>query len=262
MLHAVKELKKCGIRATDGDIGHVKDVFFDDERWAARYLVVDTGGWLPGRQVLISPFAVGRLIPQDEVLTVSVTKAQVERSPDVDTHQPVSRQYESAYARYYGYPLYWGGAGMWGTASYPAHGHVPVAPATHTRADPFIEGNEPALEALGEISTEDIHLRSCNDVTGYHIDAIDGEIGHIADFLVEDESWAIRYLVIDTSNWWFGNKVLVSPLWVDAVSWADSKAAVNLTRDAIRNAPPYDADSVLDREEEERLHQHYGRKMY
>ena len=260
MLHAVKDLKQLGIRATDGDIGKVTDVYFDDERWGVRYLVVDTGSWLPGRQVLISPFAVNRIVGEDKVLTVSATKQQIEGSPDVNTHQPISRQYEAAYSRYYGYPFYWGGAGMWGTVGVP-QGHLRVPPGNLTQPDPFIESDGPTLETLEAINPADAHLRSSNNVRGYHIDALDGDIGHVDDFLVDDESWAVRYLIIDTSNWWFGNKVLVSPDWVDAVSWADSKAVVSLTRDAIRNAPAYDPDTLIERDQEIRLHEHYGRKM-
>lgn len=258
MLQPVKVLKKCGIRASDGDIGRVVDVFFDDQQWTVRYLVVDTGTWLPGRHVLISPFAIGRLVPDADVLTVPLTRRQVQESPDLETHQPVSRQYEEAYARYYGYPFYWGGSAMWGTASYPAQGHVPVPPPDRSQPEPVIAEERPVLEAIGAMNPEDVHLRSCNDAEGYHIDASDGEIGHVEDFLVDDESWEIRYLVVDTSNWWFGNKVLISPKWVEAVSWADSKAVVNLTREAIRNAPAYDPDNLPGAEEHERLHRHYG----
>jgi len=260
MLHAVKELKKLGIRATDGDIGKVVDVFFDDERWAVRYLVVDTGSWLPGRQVLISPFAADRIIAEDNVLTVSATRQQIEGSPEVETHRPISRQYEAAYSRYYGYPFYWGGASMWGTAGVP-QGHVPIPQEQPNRPDPFLEAQAPGVDTLETVNPTDAHLRSVNEVKGYHIDALDGDIGHIDDFLVDDASWAIRYLVVDTSNWWFGNKVLISPPWVDAVSWADSKAVVSLTRDAIRNAPAYDPDTLVERDLEVRLHEHYGRKM-
>jgi uncharacterized protein YrrD len=258
MLHALKDLKQFGIRATDGDIGKVTDVYFDDERWGVRYLVVDTGNWLPGRQVLISPFAVNGILAEDKVLTVSATKQQIEGSPDASTHQPISRQFEAAYSRYYGYPFYWGGTSMWGTAGVP-QSHMPGSSGNYIQPDPLLESGAPTLEAM---DPADAHLRSSNDVKGYHIDAQDGDIGHVDDFLVDAESWAIRYLVVDTSNWWFGNKVLVSPQWVEAVSWAESKAVVSLTRDAIQNAPGYDPDTLLDRDKEIRLHEHYGRKMY
>lgn len=262
MLHPVTDIKGYAIRATDGDIGRVEDILFDDEHWTVRYLVVDTGTWLPGRLVLISPFAIGRLIKEDQVLTVSSTRKQVEESPDVDVHQPISRQFEAAYSRYYGYPFYWGGTSMWGTAMapYPPEGHVPVVAANHTSLDPLIESEQPTLDALGVVNPEDVHLRSWNATRGYAIDATDGEIGHVDDLLIADDTWAVRYVAVATSNWWFGNKVLLSPEWIDAISWGDAKAAVNLTREAIRNAPKYDADALPDAAHEEALHAHYGRQ--
>lgn len=263
MLHPVNDIKGYAIRATDGDIGSVQDVLFDDEKWTVRYLVVDTGTWLPGRRVLISPFAIGRLVEDDKVLTVSSTQEQVERSPDIDVHQPISRRLEIAYARYYGYPYYWGGSGMWGTAMYPypAHGHVPVPPANRTRPDPFVESEQPVLDALDTLNPEDVHLRSWSATKGYTIDATDGDIGHVDDLLIADDTWAVRYVIVATSNWWFGNKVLLSPRWIDAISWADAKATVDLTRAAIRNAPKYDPDALPDTAHDEALHAHYGRSL-
>lgn len=258
MLHPVKELKECAIRATDGDIGRVDDVFFDDDSWTVRYLVVDTATWLAERQVLISPFAVGRLVREEKVITVRSTRQQVEHSPDVDTHQPISRQYETAYARYYGYPLYWGGTGVWGSDSHPGHEHV-TTPLRHDTPTAVDVDDSPRLDAIVAANPGDVHLRSCNDVRGYHIDATDGEIGHVADFLIDDETWTIRYLVLDTSNWWFGNKVLISPRWVEGINWGDSKAVVNLSREAIRNAPQFDPDALPDDAFTARLHEHYAR---
>jgi len=263
MLHPAQDIKGFAIRATDGDIGQVQDILFDDDHWTVRYLVVDTGTWLPGRRVLISPFAIGRLVEDDQVLTIASTREQVEQSPDVDVHKPVSRQVEAAYARYYGYPFYWGGTAVWGSmmSPYPPEGHVPVTPANHTTPDPFIESEQPTLDTLDAVNPEDVHLRSSHDTRGYTIDAIDGEIGHVEDFLIDDETWEVRYVVVSTSNWWFGNKVLLSPRWFDAINWADGKVSVNLTREAIRNAPAYDPAALPDAAHEEALHTHYGRPL-
>lgn len=257
MLHPVKEIKECAIRATDGDIGRIDDVFFDDDLWTVRYLVVDTAAWLAERQVLISPFAVDRLIREEKVITVHSTRRHVQNSPDVDTHQPISRQYETAYARYYGYPLYWAGEEMWGASGSPGEQHASTPLRYDTPTAVVDEG--PTLDAVLATDPGDVHLRSCNDVRGYHIDATDGEIGHIEDFLLDDATWAVRYLVVDTSNWWFGNKVLISPAWVEGFNWGDSKAVVNLSREAIRNAPRFDPDSLPDDAYAVRLHDHYGR---
>lgn len=259
MFHPVSDIMKCGIRASDGDIGRVVDLLFDDERWTIRYLVVDTGNWLPGRHVLISPFAIGQLIADDQVLTVGATRAQIERSPGVDTHRPISRRYEEAYARYYGYPFYWGGAAIWGASAYPAQGHVPTPPPDRSSPEALVDDEEPVLDALSDAAPEDVHLHSCGDVNGYHIDAIDGDIGHVDDFLVDDNTWAIGYLIVDTSNWWFGNRVLIAPDWFEGVDWTTSKAVVNLTRKAVREAPTYDPDRMPVPEDDSRLRSHYGR---
>ena len=252
MLRNVKDLRGYAILATDGAIGEVDDLYFDDDRWAIRYLVVDTGSWLPARKVLISPVAIGRPDWMAQQLPVSLTKAQVERSPDIDTRRPVSRQHETEYLGYYGYPPYWGGAGLWGMGAYPG------SLTTEGRFDEAIK----ARDTSAAHTPDDCHLRSCRAVTGYHIHATDGEIGHVKDLLVDDRTWAIRYLIVDTSNWWGGHDVLVAPQWIEAVSWRDAKVSVDLTRQAVKDAPPYDSAAQLDREQEQAMHEHYGRPAY
>lgn len=208
MLQSVKHLHGYAVVATDGDIGRADEFYFDDTHWAVRYLVVDTGGWLDGRKVLISPYSVIGTDAHDRTVQLSLTREQVEKSPDIDAHKPVSRQHEADYLQYYGYPTYWGGADMWGLGGYPLV--MPVAP--------------PAAEAKAETAAtqenEDSHLRSTREVTGYHIQASDDEFGHVEDFLLDLQSWAIRYLVIDTRNWVPASKrVLVATDWIDDIVW-------------------------------------------
>ena len=174
MLRNIKDLRGYVIRAIDGTIGKVDDFYFDDEDWGIRYLVVDTGSWLSGRKVLISPVTVGHAGWMARRLPVALTRAQVEHSPDIDTRKPVSRQHEAQYLGYYGYPNYWGGAGLWGMGAYPgsltAQGRV-----------------EQDLRDHGNLATpDDCHLRSSNAVVGHHIRATDGDIGHLEDLLVDD----------------------------------------------------------------------------
>lgn len=251
MLTNATHLKGLTIRATDGDIGTVEQFYFDDETWAIRYLVVNTGSWLAGRQVLISPFSVVHSDLADKRLDVSLTKKQVENSPDIDTHKPVSRQHEAAYLGYYGYPCYWGGPYLWGPSLYPMS--VGVPPRT-------VPPQAPADKIRQE--SEDSHLRSAEGVTGYHLDAHGGEIGHVDGFVVDDNTWAVRYIEVATRNWWPGKKVLVSPAWIDHVSWMQSKAYIGLTREAIQDAPPYVDSDPITREYEDRLYAHYGRPPY
>jgi hypothetical protein len=207
MLRNASDLKGFAIRATDGDIGAVEDIYFEDETWTVRYLTVDTGGWLGGRVVLISPILIRQADWQSKRLDAALTQEQLKNSPDINTHQPVSRQHESEYFAYYGYPVYWGGPYMWGSSFLPGGLAVPIAAA---------------LEVPGPVSDPaDSHLRSSHEVTGYNIEAADGEIGHIAGFVMDDETWAIRYIEVATRNWWPGKKVLVSPAWIERVSWGD-----------------------------------------
>lgn len=250
MLRNVKNLRGYVIRAIDGTVGKVDDFYFDDKDWGIRHLVVDTGSWLSGRKVLISPVAVGHAGWMARRLPVALTRAQVERSQDIDTRKPVSRQHEAQYAGYYGHPIYWGGAGLWGMGAYP--GSLTVQGRV-----------EQDLRDHGNPATpEDCHLRSSNAVVGYHIRATDGDIGHLEDLLVDDDTWAIRYLVVNTSNWWGGHRVLVSPGWITDVSWPESSVFVDLTRQAVKDAPRYESAAVVDRQVEQALYDHYDRPGY
>jgi hypothetical protein len=247
MLRNVKHLKGYRLGALDGDIGRVRDFYFDDENWTVRYLVADTGTWLPGRQVLISPYALKKPNETDEVLNVDLTKKQIENSPSISTDMPVSRQYEVEYYKYYGWPAYWYGPALWGPGPYPLY---------------FGHGGGAAEPQAERVHEGDPHLRSMREVFGYHIEATDGEVGHVEDFILDDESWAIRYMEIDTRNWWAGKKVLLAPQWIQRVSWQDSKVFVNLSREMIKDAPEYDPQSGVTREYETRLFSYYDRQGY
>jgi hypothetical protein len=250
MLTNATHLKGLVVRATDGELGSVEQFYFDDETWAIRYLIVEAGGWLGGRRVLISPFSVVYTDLLDKRLDVALTKKQVEHSPDIDTHQPVSRQHEAAYLGYYGYPYYWGGPYLWGPAFYPAG----LAGSTNASAQ--------AMAERVRRESADSHLRSSEAVIGYNIEAADGEIGHLDGFVVDDEAWAIRYIEVATRNWWPGKKVLVSPAWIERVSWTESKVCVGLSREAIKDGPEYAESMPITREYENRLYLHYGRPPY
>lgn len=266
MIRLSKDLQALSIVATDGEIGAVKDFYFDDDSWAIRYLVVDAGSWLSSRKVLITPIAAGVPDWDKQQLPVSLTREQVKNSPHIDTDKPVTRQHESDYLDYYRYPYYWGGMGLWGVGGYPnlllpgdAGGDAAIA----TPAEAAAQAQAQADVRERQIEREnDPHLRSCKAVAGYHIEASDGEIGHVQGFLVDDESWAIRYLVVSTSNWWLGHDVLVAPQWIKRVSWTESAVQVNLTRDALQNAPAYDSAAPLSREMEVAVFAHYGRAGY
>ncbi len=257
MLRSMNDLEDYTIRATDGTIGVVKDFYFDDQSWVIRYLVIDTGTWFSSRKVLISPISIGHANWAEKELPVSISMAQVKSSPDIDTELPVSRQHEIQYYSHYGYPYYWGGIGLWGNGAYPGMLIAGNLALPVTIANLETELAHARVEAARH-QDDDIHLRSCKAVVGYHIHASDGDIGHVQGMLVDEETWAVRYLIVDTSNWWIGHKVLIAPPWISEVSWTDEKVFVSLTRQAVKDAAPYDATVQLDREQEVMIHEHYG----
>jgi hypothetical protein len=235
MLNKAKTLTGCSLQSLDGEIGKVKDFYFDDRDWMIRYLVADTGEWLVGRQVLISPHSLVGVYGSQGSIAVQLTKDQIEHSPSLNRDKPVSRQFEHEYSAFFGSPIYWG---------FP---HEAAAQA---------ESHEAGKKH------DDPDLRSTHDVSGHHVEAVDGVIGHVDDFLIDDETWAIRYLIVDTKDWLPGKKVLVSPKWIERVSWSEKQVVVDLTRDAIRQAPEYTDGIVVTRDHETALHRHYNRPGY
>jgi hypothetical protein len=264
MLRKLNDLEGHPIEAADGAIGQVTDFLFDDESWVVRYLVVQTGEWFSNRSVLISPIAIGQPAWSYHTLRVPMTTDQVRNSPDVDTNKPVSRQYESRYFGYYGYyPYYWGNSGLWGACNYPGGlrssvGNVGAGAEPHTA----IEDRARLERKVDQHRNDDPHLRSANAVMHYHIEASDGGIGHVQGLLLDEDTWAIRYLIVDTSNWWLGHKVLIAPQWIQAVSWSERTVALTPTREAIKASPPYDSAGTLHRHEEASLYDHYQRAGY
>jgi sporulation protein YlmC with PRC-barrel domain len=244
MFNKVKTLHGYKLLSLDGEIGSVKDFYFDDRHWTIRYLVADTGNWLTGRQVLISPYALGEAGIAPHHIAINLTKKQIEDSPAMESDVPVSKQYEAAYFGYYGWPTYWSGPFVWGDYPYPVRDRALWNAPTQSK-----ESWNP-------------HLRSIHDVSGHNIQTVDGEIGHVVDFIIDDDTWAIRYLIVDTQNWWPGKRVLISPKWIERVSWRESKVFVNLPRETIKQAPEYKEDALPTRDYEIGLHKHYNRPGY
>ncbi len=261
MLRKLDHILGDTLRATDGDIGTVDDLLVDDRRWGVRYLVVETGGWLSSRKVLISPLSLGPNGAEARVLPVRISREQVRLSPDIDTDRPVSRQHELEYLAYYGYPNYWDSVGLWGAGAMPGM-VVPALgmPGLEAAVDDRMTAGTPA--AAGTETAGDPHLRSCAELIGYDLKATDHEIGHVKGFIVDDADWALRYFVIDTSRWLFGHLVLIAPQWIEQVSWDDRQVAVSLRADDVRNAPAWDGSTVPDRSHETALYRHHRRAGY
>lgn len=232
MLCRMADLMGGPIHATDGDIGSIQDFYFDDGAWVIRYLVADTRRWLPGRLVLISPASIDRGGVRDSGMSVKLTKTQVENSPGIDSHQTVSRQHEAAVVGYYGWPAYW---------------------------PPPAEMREVSRTATAEREPQ---LRSANVVKSHYLHAQDGDLGSIEDFVFDDNTWEIRYMLVNTGSWWPGKRVLVAREWIENIDWYNSTVFVNLTQDEIRRSPEYDPAKPIDRQYEERLYHHYRRPGY
>lgn len=249
MIRSIKDLQGYRIHSIDGDIGKVSEFYFDDKDWTVRYMVVDAGTWLEDRLVLVSPIAVSSVNWDTHEVEVSLTRDQVQHAPDIDTHMPISRQNEEAFHKYYGWPFYWAGEGLWGGAMVPGalYGIPFVGPAVDVSPEQKQAETLQEQPPGGEQTPPDTRLRNTREVLGYGIEARDGDIGHLSDMLIDDESWRISYLVIDTSNWLFGKKVIIPPTWVRQMNWADQQVTVDLDRDTIKNSPEFDPEIILNR---------------
>jgi hypothetical protein len=242
MLRSANEIRGYVLQAQDGEIGRSKDFLFDDQSWTIRYMVVDTAKWLPGRKVLISPISLGTPDWATHRFPVKLSRSEVQSAPELSEDAPVSRQYETQYYRHFGWPIYWGGPGAWGAWEYPM---------------PLFDAGEP--EAIQETEDADEHLRSIQEVASYGIHATDGDIGSVHDFIVDDRSWSLRYLVVDTRDWLPGRKVLIAIDWIDQIDWLRRNVSVDLTREELKASPEYDPQAPVNREYEQLLYDFYGR---
>lgn len=233
----LSDLTSYGFQAADGEIGRLEEVFFDDLRWHVRYLVVRTGNWLLGREVLLAPAAIERVDDDKKLIHVDLTRDQIEKAPPIDSKQPVSHHYQHEYYSYYGWEPYW--------TTDPLFQNTPSVP-------PFIQPEAPK-------KPENSHLRSSKEVVGYRLETTDSSVGHVKDLILDDQSWAVRYLEIDTRNWLPGRHVLISPAWVDQVDWVKRQVEVELSEELVKNAPEYDHTRYISREYELKLYQHYGK---
>lgn len=239
MKRSIKSLIGFTIGATDGEIGKVTEFFFDDKTWTVRYLIVETGSWLFGRKVLISPIAFSDSDWENGMFPINLTKEQIKNSPDIDTDKPVSRQQELEMNAHYSWGSYWGNG----------------VPPPVSMYDVILGGNEDDSKKQEQ---DDPHLRSTEKVTGYKINADYGEIGNVEDFLIEDSSWKIDFIVVNTGALLSGKKVLISPNWIKDINWDSSEVTVNATVDSIKNSPQYDPSQPVTDEYAESLQKYYG----
>lgn len=243
MLIKSHSLKGYTLKCVDGEIGEIKDFIFDEKHWTIRYLVAETGSWLMERQVLISPYSLVSTDADKKQITTTLTVNQIESSPPLYKDSSISREFEASYHNFYNYPTYWNGSYRWGES--PA----------------MLLNSAAYKEALGEKDL-DPGLHSANNFRGRKISATDTEFGDIVDFVIDDECWAIRYIIIDTISWWPSPHVLISPEWIESIGEFDFKVHVKVDAETIKSAPEYTNEVELNRDYEECLHNHYGCTKY
>ena len=270
MFYKLKDLQGYKIRATDGELGSVREVYFDDHEWRVRYFVVDTGTWLPGRKVLIAPESVSGIDTAEHAVAVKLSRKRVKNSPDISTDVPVTREHETALSQHYGWREYWSmdspmRPGMiypfgipYGIACSPAMPETTDTPDTQAPNRANKSAVDKELDAIQDQAREST-LCSSHDVAGYHIAATDGEIGHLDDYIIDDTNWFVRYLIVDMGGWLKGRKVLLAPEWIESISWDESRIYAKLSRDDVSNSPVYDPDKPLTREYESQLFDSYHR---
>ena len=244
-------LRGFAVEATDGAIGSVSDLLFDDHSWTVRWLVVEAGSWFSSRKVLLPLSALGKPDEAARRFSVRLTRQQVKDSPDVDTDLPVSRHHEAHVYNYYDWNPYWtsGFASMSNAIATPTvlpFGRDDVAPR-------YQDHGTDAVQDDG-----DPHLRSARAVIGYHIDATDGEIGHVEDFLVNDETWRLEFMTVDTKNWLPGERVLLPVRCISEIDWFSEMMKVGISREKVKDSPPYDPQVTSDGPFNDRSHQYFG----
>ncbi len=226
MLCTAKRLKSYKLKCIDGEIGHAKDFYFDTRHWTVRYLSMETGGWLSGRKVMVSPYALDSIVHSEQYLSCTLTKEQIENGPSLNYDQLVSPQFETDYHGYFGWPLYWDGPHSWGKYPYVRCDHDQWSDYTDSKAwTP--------------------HLQNTRDVSGHQLHVTDGKSGHIDDFIINVKTWMIRYLIVSLRDWWSENKVLISPRWVDRISNGESKIFVDFSCESLKRSPKYTEESLL-----------------
>jgi len=247
MKRSINNLIGYTIKGTDGEIGKVEDFYFDDRTSTIRYMVVKTGGWFSEKKVLVSPEAFQKAEWESETFSVNLTKEKIKNSPDIDTEKSVSSQQEVLMRGYYGYGMYGQmGLGMWG---------YPIDEIRATEAE--IEKTK-AIEH----SDDNPHLRSIQEVTGYKIIATDGDVGEVEDFIIDDVTWKIHFLVVEIGNWFSGKKVVISPHRIKDVKWQQQNVIINHSQDEVKNSPEYDSSQPMNDTYEHSLHDYYEKEIY
>ena len=225
MLRSIRELFGYTVREVDGEIGLVRDFLVDNREWNVTYLEIDLTQWFPGKKVIVPPSRIGQPDGKKFEVPLLLSKAQVVNSPAIKLDETVCRLHEEELALHFGW--------------------------------------DPCIISTDSKKVEDhSHLQSSRELMGYHLHATDGRIGHIEDFILDDEDWILRYAVVDTRDWLPGRRVLMPLPWITTVIWKENSVLIDHSRENVKNSPEYDPSSPVNRHYEEVLYNYYGRPTY
>jgi len=251
MLWNASSLKGFDISGTDGELGKVSDLLFDDQSWTTKWLVVHTGSWLFGRKVLLPLASLGKPDRDSRHVAVRMTQQQIKDSPKVDTDLPVSQHIEAHVYNYYDQNPFWRSG--FSPMGVPPEGTTIFAPRTAMIDDPRYDNSTDALPDDGDSS-----LRSVTEIIGYHMEATDGPIGHIEDFILDDNGWQIKYITLDTKNWLPGQRVVISPHSIRDIDWINRSIYLTIDRAKIKSSPPYDPNMTEDGPFNDQFQKYFG----
>lgn len=212
------------IKARNGELGKVAEFYFDDETWIIRYMVVETGNWLFNRKVLIPHKALGSVDWDEGIFHVNLTMKQVSDSPDIDSKMTISRAQEIELYSHYSYSNYWGEPFYTESASAMVANSIPSAEAVQ----------------MPKKQKKDSHLCSSEKIKGFQIQTHEGMAGLVADFIVDDVTWMLNFMVISRHNRSQDENMLISPKWIEEIDWIESKVSVNISKETIEQGPGFD----------------------
>ncbi|HKL11973.1 MAG TPA: PRC-barrel domain-containing protein [Halanaerobiales bacterium] len=255
MLANTEELKGFDVYSEDEEIGKIEDYYFDKDYWVTRYLAVDTGNWLVERDVLISPESIDNIDYGNGNIKLNIPTEKIENSPPVIKEEPLLRTKEKDLADYFSWPYYWNGTG----SSKPGvSGMVP----NNLIREITIKENMNKKSPNSNKDEVKAGLRSVNKMINYDIHAVDGRIGHVEKFILDDDNWLVRYIVVETKNFLPGKKVVLAPEWITDIDWVREEVAFNLKKEEIKNAPEYDPVIPVSELYEKKLYEHYDKEKY
>ncbi|MDG5786492.1 PRC-barrel domain-containing protein [Evansella sp. AB-P1] len=244
LFHLSNWLKSFSVVGNDGGFGTVDNVLFDEDKWTIRYLVVKAGLWFTNERLYISPASIEEIDIKSEMIRLNISRDQAAKAPIIGD-EPISRKQEREFSSYYQFSPYWLGGKVWGGV---------------VLARDLLDFDQPVQEVEDNEDEPKIHV--ANDVIGYELAAQEDTFGKIEDLLFEEESYVIRYFVVDTKKILPGKKVLISTEWISHVDWVSGRVEVTITKEQVEKSPEYLPGQPLTREIEEALFEYYDKEKY